>query len=89
MEPVNPVVRSAAINQEVERIEVIFAQAQGEFMFSQSTIVDAFYAILAYRLQSYGISLSGRAGEYQHSLLNWSLLQRAIQENIGWGSSSE
>ncbi|MBJ7536712.1 glutathione S-transferase [Marinomonas transparens] len=68
-----------SIQIEISRVEAIFSQAKLPFMFEQAGAVDAFYAILAYRLQSYGIVLEGKAGEYQQSLLEWPLLQQAIK----------
>ena len=85
---VNPANRDYKINSELERLDVIFSQAKNEFMFNTPTAVDAFYSILAYRLHAYGIIFSGEAGKYQKSLLNWSLLQRAIDVNIEWGSNA-
>ena len=67
-----------ALKKEIERIEVIFAQAKGPFMFDQAGVVDAFYAILAFRLNAYGVLLNGKAGEYQQSLLNWPLLKETL-----------
>ncbi|NVK73611.1 MAG: glutathione S-transferase N-terminal domain-containing protein [Oceanospirillaceae bacterium] len=68
-----------ALRNEIERIEMIFAQAKGPFMFDQAGAVDAFYAILAFRLNAYGVFFNGKAGEYQQSLLSWPLLRRAIE----------
>lgn len=67
------------VQQELDRISVIFQQAKLPFMFDQAGVVDVFYAILAYRLLSYSIEFDGEAGEYQQSLLKWPLLQQAIQ----------
>ncbi|GLX80191.1 glutathione S-transferase [Thalassotalea insulae] len=75
---------SSEMTAELERISEIFASAQLPFMFERSGIVDAFYAILAFRLQTYGVELAGKAGEYQQSLLNWPLLQYAIKQAQRW-----
>ncbi len=72
------------IDRELNRVEQIFAAAHLPFMFKDAGIVDAFYAILAFRLNSYGIKLQGKAGEYQHSLLNWSHLKEAIKLAHSW-----
>ncbi len=72
------------IETELMRIENIFASANLPFMFNSAGIVDAFYSILAFRLQSYGIKLQGKAGAYQESLLNWSTLQQAIKLAHSW-----
>lgn len=78
------VVINSDLTSELDRVEVIFASAQGNFMYEQASIVDAFYAILAYRLKSYGITFEGKAGNYQASLLAWPLLQRAIDVAKQW-----
>ncbi|MBW3696680.1 glutathione S-transferase [Vibrio sp. T187] len=75
---------SSAFQKELERIEQIFSQAQGPFMFNEPSMVDAFYSILAFRLSSYGITLAGEAGQYQQSLLEWPLLQQAIDLASSW-----
>jgi glutathione S-transferase len=72
------------INSELNRIEQIFSAAQLPFMFTSAGAVDAFYSILAFRLKSYGIKLEGRAGEYQESLLSWSILNQAIAIAQSW-----
>lgn len=77
-------VLSPAIKKELSRLEQIFEQAQLPFMFESAGAVDAFYAILAYRLQTYGVMLTGQAGEYQKSLLDWSHLQGAIKQAQQW-----
>lgn len=69
---------------EVERVAEIFSQAQLPFMYEQAGVVDAFYAVLAYRLNSYGISLGGKAGEYQNSLLEWELMQAGLDQMKQW-----
>ena len=69
---------SPAIATEVARLECIWSEAKGEFYFEQAGIVDAFYSVLAYRLASYGITLEGRAGQYQQRLLQWPLFKQAI-----------
>ncbi len=75
---------SEEIKSELQRVEQIFSQAELPFMFTGAGAVDAFYAILAFRLQNYGVELSGKAGQYQQSLLNWPLLAQAIQQARQW-----
>lgn len=70
------------IRKELQRITDIFAQAEGPFMFSEPSAVDAFYAVLAKRLSHYGIELAGKAGHYQKSLNDWPLLAEALAENV-------
>ena len=72
------------IDNELERVESIFKNATLPYMYESAGIVDAFYSVLAYRLQKYGIEFSGKAGEYQTSLLNWSLLKVAINQCQTW-----
>ncbi|WP_394248485.1 glutathione S-transferase N-terminal domain-containing protein [Vibrio profundi] len=72
------------LKQELKRVESIFGSAKGKFMFDNASMVDAFYAILAYRIDHYGIQFSEQAGEYQQSLLNWPLLQQALQQAALW-----
>ncbi|MET1255824.1 glutathione S-transferase N-terminal domain-containing protein [Aliikangiella maris] len=72
------------IYREVLRVESIFENAQLPFMFGSAGAVDAFYAILAFRLNTYGIVLNDRAGEYQKSLLDWPILQSAIELAKSW-----
>ena len=85
LEPVAPQSEiSEGIKEELARIESIFELAQIPFMFDTAGVVDAFYCILAFRLNAYGINLQGRAGAYQDSLLNWSNLKQAINEAQRW-----
>jgi len=72
------------LKQELQRVESIFNSAKGKFMFENATMVDSFYAILAFRLNQYGIQFSGKAGDYQKSLLDWPILQQAIQQATLW-----
>ncbi|MBB6523821.1 glutathione S-transferase [Pseudoteredinibacter isoporae] len=76
------------IQTEIDRLASIFESANGPFMFSRASAVDAFYSILAFRLQSYGIKLDGKAGEYQQNLLNWDLLNAAIHQAQRWNQST-
>lgn len=85
LEPVAPVDRNTPqLRPEIERVEAIFDAAELPFMFDKPTAVDAFYAVLAYRLNSYGIRLTGKAGEYQLSLLNWGLMTDGIEQMRNW-----
>lgn len=82
---VKPVKMTTKLEDELNRIEAIFLKAKSEFMFAKPSVVDAFYSVLALRLQTYGIVFQGKAGEYQHSLVDWSSLKKAVQKNIEWG----
>ncbi|GHF95528.1 glutathione S-transferase N-terminal domain-containing protein [Thalassotalea marina] len=87
-QPVQKVTDFSAIETELKRLEAIFESAQLPFMFHEASAVDAFYAILAYRLESYGIQLKGKAGEYQTSLIQWPLLQSAIELAFDWNKKA-
>lgn len=76
------------IENELNRIEQIFGSARLPFMFDSVSAVDGFYSILAFRLNVYGIEFKGKAGEYQKSLLNWSLLKQAIKLAQSWKNTS-
>jgi glutathione S-transferase len=80
----SPVSLDRNLSSELERVKSIFECANGRFMFEKPSIVDAFYAILAYRMASYGILLDGKAGEYQSSLLTWSHLKNALALAKQW-----
>ena len=75
---------SEQLQNELNRIEGIFAGARLPFMFEEEGMVDAFYAVMAIRLKIYGVSLPGKAGAYQQSLLDWPLLQQALDEAKRW-----
>lgn len=74
--------QDVALQNELQRIADIFAQAEGPFMFSEPSAVDAFYAVLARRLSHYGVELEGRAGHYQQSLNDWSLMADAFAQSV-------
>jgi glutathione S-transferase len=85
LEQVTPLLEfNNGIDNELTRLEKIFGSAHLPFMFNSAGIVDAFYSILAFRLNAYGINLQGKAGEYQKSLLNWSNLKEAIKLAQSW-----
>ncbi|QXB54994.1 glutathione S-transferase N-terminal domain-containing protein [Aeromonas sp. FDAARGOS 1415] len=63
---------------ELARLQTIWSQARGAFYFDEAGILDAFYAVMAYRLASYGILLPGQAGAYQQALLAWPLWQETL-----------
>ncbi len=70
---------------EINRLNVVWSQAQGSFYFDEPSVVDAFYAVLAFRLKTYGIELSPKASAYQHALLTWPLFSLAIEQARQWG----
>ena len=65
---------------ELMRIESIFADSKAEFFWGETpTAVDAFYAVMAFRLKSYGINFKGNAGRYQNALVEWDLLKKHLK----------
>ncbi|MEN9534676.1 MAG: hypothetical protein RIQ83_3900 [Pseudomonadota bacterium] len=63
---------------ELARLQTVWSQAREPFYFGEAGIIDAFYAVMAYRLASYGIVLPGQAGAYQQALLAWPLWQETL-----------
>ena len=84
LETAEQVTLTEELKAEVSRIQSIFESAEMPYMFEFPGAVDAFYAILAFRLESYGIKLIGKAGMYQQHLLKWSLLEQAIAQAKHW-----
>ncbi|RBO83339.1 glutathione S-transferase N-terminal domain-containing protein [Marinomonas aquiplantarum] len=79
LQPVTPLTEiSSDLRHELNRVDEIFCQAKGPFMFDSPGAVDAFYGILAYRIADYDLPLSDKAKHYQQALLAWPLLQQAI-----------
>ncbi|MFM5734252.1 glutathione S-transferase [Aeromonas hydrophila] len=74
---------------ELARLQTIWSQARGPFYFGEAGILDAFYAVMAYRLASYGIQLPGQAGAYQQALLAWPLWQQTlIKARLQWPAAA-
>ena len=72
---------SPAQTVDIARVTTLFAGAEGPFYQGEKpTAVDAFYAVLAYRLQHYGVRLPGTAGRYQQQLVAWTFLQEALAQ---------
>lgn len=70
---------------ELARLQTLWSQARGPFYFEEAGILDAFYAVMAYRLASYGIALPGQAGVYQQALLAWPLWQETlVKARLQW-----
>ncbi len=70
--------RNSEVSEEINRIGLIFDQAQLPFMFGKPGVVDAFYAVMAYRLDAYGICFEGKSKKYQQNLIEWPILSRAV-----------
>ena len=68
--------RSEAVLRDIVRIERIWTDtrarfgAMGELLFGTFTIADAFYAPVAFRFRTYGVTPGGAAGEYLRALLS-------------------
>lgn len=74
---------------ELARLQTIWSQARGHFYFGEAGILDAFYAVMAYRLASYGIQLPGQAGAYQQALLAWPLWQQTlVKARLQWPAAA-
>ncbi|MFM5209105.1 MULTISPECIES: glutathione S-transferase [Aeromonas] len=74
---------------ELARLQTIWSQARGPFYFGEAGILDAFYAVMAYRLASYGIQLPGLAGAYQQALLAWPLWQQTlVKARLQWPAAA-
>ncbi|MBT0724519.1 glutathione S-transferase [Rosenbergiella sp. S61] len=72
---------SPAQAAEIGRVKTLFCCAEGPFYLGDKpTAVDAFYAVLACRLNHYGVRLQGKAGEYQQQLLGWEFLHEALAQ---------
>ena len=69
---------------ELERLKCIWSKANNPFMYSSSSAVDAYYAVIAFRLAIYGIKFEGIAGDYQDSLLSWEIFSGVIEAAKGW-----
>ncbi|PHS86302.1 glutathione S-transferase [Aeromonas dhakensis] len=74
---------------ELARLQTVWSQARGPFYFGEAGILDAFYAVMAYRLASYGIQLPGQAGTYQQALLAWPLWQQTlVKARLQWPAAA-
>lgn len=72
---------SSQAETELVRLELIFSQANAGFFWGEvPTAVDAFYAVMAFRLTSYGIDFKGNAGRYQRSLVEWDRFEQALKK---------
>jgi glutathione S-transferase len=66
---------SAALEQDIARIEVLWNEARtrfgggGPFLCGAFSIADAFFAPVAFRFQTYGVEPDGAAGEYVKTIL--------------------
>ncbi|GAA6169562.1 glutathione S-transferase N-terminal domain-containing protein [Sessilibacter corallicola] len=81
---VESVAENAELNREIDRITDIFFRAKRPFYSQEPGMFDAFYGVLAYRLNQYGVKLTGLAGQYQTDLLQWPLLQKSFDQARNW-----
>ncbi|GAB2198649.1 glutathione S-transferase N-terminal domain-containing protein [Sessilibacter sp. MAH4] len=75
---------TAREQKELDRLNTIFSAAEGAFYFQKASIVDAFLAVMAWRLDQYGIKLAPEAERYAKSLLTWELFQEVAAEVRQW-----
>lgn len=76
-------VPNAEVQADIDRVVALwtncrtrFGQATGKpWLFGSFSIADAFYAPVCFRFQTYGVALSGLAGEYQQAMLATPVLQ--------------
>lgn len=80
---------AAAMQRELDRLQCVWSAQQGDFYFDRPTMMDAFHAIMACRLRDYGLMFDGEAGEYQQQLLEWNLLNQALERCQIWISCNE
>lgn len=72
---------SSQAETELVRLESIFSQSSAGFFWGEvPTAVDAFYAVMAFRLTSYGIDFKGNAGRYQQSLVEWDCFKQGLKK---------
>ena len=84
LDAVEPVQMTDELSREVKRLNEIWSSANDSFIFESASIVDAFFSVMASRISSYSIHLDGKAGEYQRSLISWTLFQDALNQARIW-----
>jgi len=60
---------SEDVQREIERIDTIFSDALGPWLFGEFTIADCFFAPVVVRFKTYGVQLSEKAGQYGERVL--------------------
>ena len=74
-----------ALAAEIERIDQLWGElrnrhhADGPWLFGGFSIADCLYAPMAFRFNTYGVRLTGRAGEYLQSLLDAPAMQQWLK----------
>lgn len=86
--------RTPELSDELQRIEKMWnsllaaSESQGPWLFGEFSIADCMYAPMAFRFNTYGVELNGRAGKYCDHLLsnasmrNWREAAKAEIETI-------
>lgn len=78
--------RSPEVDADIARIEAMWNEcrarfgAGGDYLFGAFSIADAFYAPVVFRLNTYGVSLSGAAARYQASMLANAAMDKLTRE---------
>ena len=72
------------VKNELTRLQTLWDQAKAPFYFEHVGIVDAYYAVMAERLDVYGLELQGNAKHYQQQLLQWPLFQEGMEALQQW-----
>ncbi len=81
--------RSEAVLRDIARVERIWADtrarfgAGGDMLLGAFTIADAFYAPVAFRFRTYGVTPHGAAGEYLAALLALPAMQEWERAALG------
>lgn len=76
--------RGPGVNDDIARITAIWEECRqdfgsaGTFLFGRFTIADAFFAPIVSRFRTYGVQISGIAGDYAESLWDWPAMQEWV-----------
>ncbi len=79
---------SQAVAAEIERIREIWSEGRrrfggsGDFLCGSFGIVDSFYCPVAFRFQSYGVSLTGTCAAYQEQLIALPAMRQWMAEAL-------
>ncbi len=77
---------SADVQADIDRIAQLWTECrarfgqEGPYLFGAFSIADAFYAPVCFRLQTYGVQLSGPAGVYLATMLATPALQELARD---------
>ena len=76
------------VQEEIDRLCQLWKKTRaefgygGQFLFGKFSAVDAYFTPVASRFQTYGVSLSSEASEYQSSLLNTESMKNWILQAL-------